>query len=84
MTLASELSDLFHRFNYQWKLKDGSHVIPTVEQIQETLDKIAERVENDGEGTVLSVGRLLANKQPEGLEIYLYIGDYDGSVRQQV
>lgn len=77
MSLAEELHDLFVRYDYKWKVSDGTLVTPSVEDMQKTLDKIAETVENEGDGTVLSVGRLLANKQAEGLEIYLYVGDYN-------
>jgi hypothetical protein len=76
VSLASELVTLFHERDYKWKLEDGTLHIPTEEDMQRTLDKIAERVKDEPEGTILSVGRLLANKQAEGLEIYTYIGDY--------
>lgn len=76
--MSEELVELFKARNYKWTLQDGSKIIPSVEDMARTLAAIDEKIETEPDGTVLSVGRLLANKQPDGLEIYIYIGDYNG------
>lgn len=72
---ASEIAGFLEVRGYEWNF-DGNRRIPNEQEVQEVLDKMALVVTAEGEGTVLAIGGLLFNSQPEGMEVYVYMGDY--------
>jgi hypothetical protein len=60
--------------NYLWKI-NGTLVSPSLNDVEDALARIKERLTDEPVGTALEVGRLRVQKTDDGLETYIYIGD---------
>ena len=75
MEIAEKLESFFILNDLRWKLKDGSKYIPTAEDLQQALDKLAEELDNEEEQTQIEYARLIAKKRAGHIDIFVWIGD---------
>lgn len=74
MSISSVAHDIFVEQGYLWKV-GADRKIPTEEDIEATLDKMMEVLDNDPESGSIEVGRLLVQKTDQGYAIYIHLGD---------
>lgn len=74
MSISSVAHGIFVKRGYLWKIGGDRH-IPTEQDIQTTLDKMVEVLENDPDSDTIEVGRLLVQKTEQGYAIYIHLGD---------
>lgn len=76
MTVADEIHEIFKAKGYRWKI-DGELRNPTLQDVKDTLDRMAEVLYDEEDGTQLEVGRLIAKRHRTGMDVYILIGEKD-------
>jgi hypothetical protein len=74
LSRVEEIHEIFTRHGYQWKI-DGELRSPTVEDIKDTLDRMADVLYDEEDGAQLEVGRLIAKRHRTGIVVYILIGE---------
>lgn len=75
-SLPEWLAAYFKYRQYKWKILGGELIVPSQEDIEEALDQIEKTLYNEGVGSIMEVGRLIAIRQEEGVDIYVHVGTY--------
>lgn len=68
--LSRELKQVFDEKGYTWNI-DGVLTVPSESDILETMEKMAEHLADEPDGTWLELGRLIYIKTGEHLDVYV-------------
>jgi hypothetical protein len=61
---------------WTWKLKDGSRIHPTADDVEKALDEAVTRLYTRSIGHQLEVGHLIVQKGPGGsFSVYVHLGE---------
>lgn len=75
--LAAKLHQMFVLFGYKWKI-DGELATPSVEDLEQTLDRVKQVLYTEQVPSQMEVGRLVVQQHEQGkFSVYLHIGDID-------
>lgn len=75
--IAEFIADYFQRQEWMWKTNQG-HIVPNVNDVAQTLDKIVENLYDEVVGTQLSTGRLIVRKDTDNqYDVYMLVGTID-------
>jgi hypothetical protein len=73
------ISEIFRKIGHTWKTTGGL-IHPSYKDVRRLLDEAQKTVYDEGlnDGDRFEAGRLIIEKRPEGLDIYVYVGNYKG------
>ncbi len=71
--LAKDIHDIFQLKQYRWKI-DGELVVPTFEDIFDTIEEVLKVMQFNSDGTRFEVGRLIFQKTGDMVDIYVLQG----------
>lgn len=77
-SLAQLISTFFHERGRKWSI-GGQQRFPWEDEIEATLDKMNERLNNEPRYTSIELGGILLKDNEYGRGVYLYLGDLDDS-----
>lgn len=72
-SLARELETIFRRRQWKWKV-DGELIVPTRDDILETLELMHARLADEPSGTWLELGHMILIKTNGLMDVYMHHG----------
>lgn len=71
--LAKNIHDIFLLKQYKWKI-DGELVVPTYEDVFDTIEEVLKAMRFNPDGARFEVGRLIFQKTSDMVDIYVLQG----------
>lgn len=73
--MIERIVEIFEENDYRWSI-NGELIVPSADDLTETLDQLVNRIKDEPDFTQIELGRLIVKKAGDKYGVYVHIGDW--------